>query len=423
MSQINGAAEAPQFPAIDNPGAKDVSYYTPLQDPVSGTAISTTTGAPIPKLFTPLTVRGVTFQNRLFLAPLCQYSAKDGYATDWHLTHLGGIIQRGPGLALMESTAVQREGRITPQDIGLWEDGQIEPLKRIIEFAHSQGQKIGIQLSHAGRKSSTVAPFLHMNATASAEVGGWPDEVCAPSALRFNDAYPQPRAMTFEQIQEFKKAFVDAAKRAVRAGFDVVEIHAAHGYLIHQFLSPISNQRTDEYGGSWENRVRLVLEITDLVRASIPEDMPLFVRISATDWFDNMKEEFPESWTVADSCKLATILAEKGVDFLDVSSGGIHPLQSTSIKSGPGYQAPFAKEIKRAVGDRLVVSAVGGISTGAMAEGFLQSGLDVIMCGRWFQKNPGLVYSYADELGVNVKMANQIGWGFGGRGKGSQKHT
>ncbi|KAI8301042.1 NADPH dehydrogenase afvA [Colletotrichum sp. SAR11_59] len=295
MSQINGAAEAPQFSAIDNPAAKDVSYYTPLQDPVSGAAICTTTGAPIPKLFTPLTVRGITFQNRLFLAPLCQYSAKDGYATDWHLTHLGGIIQRGPGLALMESTAVQREGRITPQDIGLWEDGQIEPLRRIIEFAHSQGQKIGIQLSHAGRKSSTVAPFLHMNATASAEVGGWPDEVYAPSALRFNDAYPQPRAMTFEQIQEFKKAFVDAAKRAVRAGFDVIEIHAAHGYLIHQFLSPINNQRTDEYGGSWENRVRLVLEITDLVRPSIPEDMPLFVRISATDWFDNMKEEFSES--------------------------------------------------------------------------------------------------------------------------------
>ncbi|GKT56809.1 NADH-dependent flavin oxidoreductase [Colletotrichum tofieldiae] len=414
-SQINTTTETFYFAPIPSPAAKNAPYFTPEQDPVSGTAIGTTTGAPIPKLFTPLTVRGLTFQNRLFLAPLCQYSAKDGYATDWHLTHLGGIIQRGPGLSIMESTAVQKEGRITPQDIGLWEDGQIDPLRRIIEFAHSQGQKIGIQLSHAGRKSSTVAPFLHMNATSSAEVGGWPDEVYAPSALRFNDTYPQPRAMTLEQIQGFKTAFVDAAKRAVKAGFDVVEIHAAHGYLIHQFLSPISNQRTDQYGGSWENRTRLVLEITDLVRAAIPTEMPLFVRISATDWFDNMKEEFPESWTVADSCKLASILAEKGVDFLDVSSGGIHPLQSTSIKGGPGYQAGFAKEIKKAVGDKMLVSAVGGITTGIMAEGFLQAGLDVIMCGRWFQKNPGLVYKYADELGVDVKMANQIGWGFGGR--------
>lgn len=411
----------PTSAEIDNVAAKNAPYYTPEQNPPSGTAKGVKNGGELPKLFTPLTVRGLTFQNRLFLAPLCQYSAKDGYATDWHLTHLGGILQRGPGLALMESTAVQREGRITPQDIGLWEDGQIEPLKRIIDFAHSQGQKIGIQLSHAGRKSSTVAPFLHMNATATEDVGGWPEEVYAPSPLRFNDAYPVPKEMTLAQVENFKVAFVEATKRAVKAGFDVVEIHAAHGYLIHQFLSPISNKRTDKYGGSWENRVRLVLEITDLVREVIPEDMPLFVRISATDWFDNMKDEFPESWTVADSCKLAPLLADRGVDFLDVSSGGIHPLQSTSIKSGPGYQAPFALEIQKAVKGRMAVSAVGGISTGAMAEDFLQQGLDVIMCGRWFQKNPGLVHAYADELGVDVKMANQIGWGFGGRGKGRGK--
>ncbi|OLN87158.1 putative NADPH dehydrogenase C23G7.10c 2 [Colletotrichum chlorophyti] len=420
VAEINqGKSQVSDLNPLDNIAAEGVSYYTPAQNPVPGTAISTTNAA-IPKLFTPLTIRGLTFQNRIFLAPLCQYSAKDGYATDWHLTHLGGIIQRGPGLAIMESTAVQREGRITPQDLGLWEDGQIEPLKRITEFAHSQGQKIGIQLSHAGRKSSTVAPFLHMNATSSPEVGGWPDEVYAPSALRFNDAYPQPKAMTLEHMRVFKTAFVDAARRAVKAGFDVIEIHAAHGYLIHQFLSPISNQRTDEYGGSWENRVRLVLEITEMVRAAIPSNMPLFVRISATDWLDTMKDDFPESWTVADSCKLAPILADLGVDFLDVSSGGIHPLQSTSIKAGPGYQAPFSKDIKKAVGDRMLVSAVGGISTGTMAEELLQAGLDVIKCGRWFQKNPGLVYAYADELGVNAKMAKQIGWGFGGRGQGKK---
>ncbi|KZF23035.1 FMN-linked oxidoreductase [Xylona heveae TC161] len=409
-------------PIIDNPPAEGAPYYTPAQIPASGTALCDKTGRTcnIPKLFTPLSVRGITFQNRIFLAPLCQYSAKNGYATDWHLAHLGGIIQRGPGLAIMESTAVQREGRITPQDLGLWEDGQIEPLARIVDFAHSQDQKIGIQLSHAGRKASTVAPFLSGNATAVKEVGGWPDDVLAPSAIPFSDAYPHPKAMSKEQIDAFKTAFVLAAQRAVKAGFDVVEIHAAHGYLIHQFLSPISNKRTDEYGGSWENRTRLLLEIVDLVRAAIPQDSPLFVRISATDWFDDLKDEFPESWTLADSVRLAPILARQGVDFLDVSSGGVHPKQSTSIKSGPGYQAPFALEIKKAVGDKMVVSAVGGIRTASLARDLLDQGIDVVMCGRWFQKNPGLVYAYADELGVEVKMANQIAWGFRGRGAGKQ---
>lgn len=403
--------------SVANTPAPGAAFFTPFQDPPSGTARGD--GQP-PKLFTPLTIRGVTFQNRLFLAPLCQYSARDGHATDWHLTHLGGIIQRGTGLAIMESTAVQREGRITPEDIGLWEDGQIQPLKRITDFAHSQGQMIGIQLSHAGRKSSTVSPFIHKMATATEDVGGWPDEVYAPSAIPFNDAYPKPKQMTIAQIQEFKAAFAAAATRAVKAGFDVVEIHAAHGYLIHQFLSPISNQRTDEYGGSWDNRTRLLMEVIDLVRGVIPEAMPLFVRISATDWFDDLKDEFPESWTVADSCRLARLLVDRGVgvDFLDVSSGGIHPRQSTSIKAGAGYQAPFAAEIKKAVGDGMLVSAVGGIGTATLAEGILAEGVDVIMCGRWFQKNPGLVYAYADELGVDVKMANQIGWGFGGRGRG-----
>jgi 2,4-dienoyl-CoA reductase-like NADH-dependent reductase (Old Yellow Enzyme family) len=325
---------------------------------------------------------------------------------------MAGIIQRGPGLAIMESTAVQKEGRITPQDIGLWDDAQIEGLKRITDFAHSQNQVIGIQLSHAGRKASTLPPFVHRNATATEEDGGWPENVYAPSAVPFNDAYPQPREMTVGLILELKVAFVDAARRAVKAGFDVVEIHAAHGYLIHQFLSPISNRRTDGYGGSFENRIRLLLEITDLVRQAIPTDMPLFVRISATDWFDDLKEQSPESWTVADSCKLAPILAEHGVDFLDVSSGGIHPAQSTSIKSGDGYQVPFAIAIKQAVGDAMPVSAVGGIRTGKMAESFLNDGLDAIMCGRWFQKSPGLVYSYAEELGLDVKMSTQYGWAF-----------
>ncbi|KAJ4320698.1 NADH-dependent flavin oxidoreductase [Fusarium piperis] len=241
------------------------------------------------------------------------------------------------------------------------------------------------------------------------------DNVAAEGAPFYTPAQ-QPPSGTATGFEAFKFAFVDATKRAVNAGFDVVETHAAHGYLIHQFLSPISNQRKDKYGGSWENRVRLVLEITDLVRAVIPKSMPLFVRISGTDWFDNMKDEFPESCTVADPYKLAPILAEQGVDFPHVSSGGVRPGQSTSIKSGPGYQVPFALEMLKAVKGKMIVSAVGGISTATLAEQALQRGVDMVMCGRWFQKNPDLVCAYADELGVQVKMDNQIGWGFGGRG-------
>ncbi|KAK7744041.1 NADH-dependent flavin oxidoreductase [Diatrype stigma] len=402
---------------IDNPAASGVSYYTPVQDPAAGTCFGSKDGSKtIPKVFTPLTIRGLTFQNRIFLAPLCQYSAQNGYATDWHLTHLGGIIQRGPSLTLVEATAVQPEGRITPQDLGLWEDGQVEPLRRIVEFAHSQNQKIGIQLAHAGRKASAVAPFLHMNATATKEVGGWPDRVYAPSALRFSDALSLPQAMTIDQIEAYKAAFVAATKRALQAGFDVIEIHSAHGYLLHEFLSPVSNKRTDRYGGSFENRARLLLEVTELVRATIPKDMPLFVRISATDYFENLKDEFPESWTVADSSRLAILLAERGVDLLDVSSGGVHPKQDTGIKPGPAYQAPFSREIKQTVGDKILVTAVGGISTGQLAEEVIQSGVDAIFAGRWFQKNPGLVHTFADDLNADVQMASQIGWGFGGRG-------
>ncbi|KAK8116616.1 uncharacterized protein PG998_004897 [Apiospora kogelbergensis] len=420
--------------AIDNVAADGISYFTPAQDPPSGTGVaSKVDGNPIPKLFTPLKLRGVTFPNRIFLSPLCQYSAQNGYANDWHLTHLGGIIQRGPGLAIVEATAVQANGRITPQDVGLWEDGQIEPLKRIVEFAHGQSQKIAIQLAHAGRKATCVAPWLDMNAVATKEVGGWPDDVVAPSAIPWLEGVnPTPRALSVEEIAQFKKDFVAAAQRAVKAGFDVIEIHSAHGYLLHEFLSPVSNQRTDNYGGSFENRTRLLLETTEAVRAAIPEDMPLLVRISASDWFEFSEEgselrtqyhPTPESsWTVAQSQKLAPLLAARGVDLLDISSGGAHPKAAAPIKAGPGYQSHFSQTIKQSLGEStMAVSAVGGINNGALAEQLLQSGLDVVMAGRWFQKNPGLVYTLADELETDVKMANQIGWGFGGRGKARQK--
>ncbi|PYI00283.1 putative NADH oxidase [Aspergillus sclerotiicarbonarius CBS 121057] len=401
---------------IDNIAAQGISYYTPAQQPPAGTQIEGST-----KLFTPLIIRGVTLPNRLFLAPLCQYSAKDGYANDWHLTHLGGIIQRGPGLAVMESTAVQRVGRITPQDLGLYEDGQIQPLKRITEFAHGQGQKIAIQLAHAGRKGSGVAPWLSRNAMAAKEVGGWPDEIVGPSAIPHEEGvHTVPKALTVGDIEVLKTDFAKAAERAVKANFDAIEIHAAHGYLLHQFLSPVSNRRTDEYSGDFENRIRLLLEVCEAIRAVIPATMPLLVRISATDWFEfdeTLTKEFPDSWTVAQSVQIAPLLADRGVDLVDVSSGGIHPKSAIAIRSGPAYQVHLAKEIKEAVGDKLPISAVGGIKTGALAEEVVQSGIDAVQAGRWFQQNPGLVRAFANELGVKVRMATQIDWSFDGRGK------
>jgi len=374
-----------QTKVIRNVPAKGISYFTPAQSPPSGTALDPQPdGKAIPKLFQPLTIRGVTFQNRIWLSPLCQYSAQNGRMTDWHLTHLGGIIQRGPGLSFVEAAAVVPQGRITPEDVGLWEDGQIEPMQRVVEFARGQGQKIAIQLAHAGRKASTVAPFLSMGDTAVEEVNGWPKDVWAPSAIPFSDTFPMPNELTKKGIQEIKDAFVAAAKRAVKAGFDVIEIHNAHGYLLHEFLSPVSNKRTDDYGGSFENRTRLTLEVVEAVRKTIPEDMPLFLRISGTDWLDQQRDEFPESWTKDDTAKLAPLLAERGVDLLDVSSAGLHPKQAIE-KSEKTYQAAVAKFVKDSVGDKLLITAVGSISEGDQAQKLLDEGLDAVFSGRWFQ--------------------------------------
>lgn len=261
-----------------------------------------------------------------------------------------------------------------------------------------------------------MAPWLSRGETAVEEVNGWPDNVYAPSALSFSDAFPNPKAMTKEDIKNLKTDFVASVKRAIKAGFDVIEIHNAHGYLLHEFLSPVSNKRTDEYGGSWENRTRLTLEIVEAVRATIPEDMPLFLRISATDWLDEQKKEFPESWTVQDTVKLAPLLAERGVDLLDVSSGGIHPSQH--IHAGPGYQAPFANAVKEKVGNSLLVASVGSITNGPQAQKLLEEGLDAVLVGRYFQRNPGLVWAFADELGVETGLASQIAWGVGGHTAG-----
>ncbi|KAG2363011.1 FMN-linked oxidoreductase [Suillus spraguei] len=360
------------------------------QVPAAGTAFDPQPdGTPIPTLFQPIKIRGTTFHNRIFLSPLCQYSADDGHLTAWHKAHLGGIFTRGPGLSMIEATAVLPEGRITSEDSGLWKDSQIEPLREIVEFAHSQNQKIGIQLGHAGRKASTVVP--------TESTGGWPDNVWGPSTVPYSDVFPVPKELSKAQIKAVVVAFVEATKRA---------------------LKPISNKRTDEYGGSFENRIRLTLEVVDAIRDTIPEDMPLFLRISATDWIEQSLPNEP-SWRLEDTVKLAGILAEHGVDFLDISSGGNHPVAKGVIQSGPAYQAPFAQAVKQAVGDKLVVGCVGSITDGKIAQEVLNKGqADVVFVGRFFPKEPG---EFASDLGVAIKIANQIVWGFGGRGVGHKK--
>lgn len=322
---------------------------------------------------------------------------------------------------MIEATSVQARGRITPEDSGIWLDAHIPGLRKHVEFAHSQNALIGIQIGHAGRKASTLAPWLP-GGVASKEAGGWPDDVIGPTdePHKADDTFPKPRAMTLQDIQQLRNDFKAGIARAVHAGFDLIELHFAHGYIVSSFISPSANKRTDQYGGSFENRVRLALEIIDDARTVMPDSMPLFVRTSTTDWLDTAPEYTGESFTVKDSIKLAHLFAEHGVDVLDVSSGGVHPLQK--VKSGPGYQVHLAKEIKKALGEKILVSAVGAIKTGTFAEEIISGGkneddvpLDLIAAGRMFLKNPGLVWAWADDLETSIQVAHQIGWGFGGR--------
>ncbi|TBU22325.1 FMN-linked oxidoreductase [Dichomitus squalens] len=400
--------------------APNVPYFVPHQYPPAGTAVDPQpNGEKIPTLFRSITIRGVTFQNRLWLAPLAQYSAENGFISPWHLAHLGGIFTRGPGLSMVEATAILPEGRVSPEDAGIWNNDQANAWAKIVEFAHSQGQKIGIQLAHGGRKSSTLALFIHSGAVAEEHQGGWPKEVVGPSPLAYAEGYPVPKELTKVGIRRIVVGFVEAAKRAVKAGFDVIEIHGAHGFLISSFLSPTSNKRTDEYGGSFENRIRLAIEVVDAVRGVIPPTMPLFIRISATEWLEESLPNEP-SWRSEDTVKLASILAEHGVDLIDISSSGNHPAQR--IKTGPAYQAPFSEAVKKAVGDKILVSVVGSITDGKIAQGILDKGQsDIIFVGRWFQKNPSLVWTFADDLGVELRHSRQIEWPFRGRGQPTDK--
>jgi len=346
-------------------------------------------------LFDPLTIRDITFANRVFMSPMCEYSSTDGYANDWHLVHLGSRAVGGAGLVLTEATAVLPEGRISPQDLGIWKDDHIEPLARIVRFIHQQGGLAGMQLAHAGRKASTYRPW-EGNGTIPESEGGW-SNVVAPSALAFAHHYPKPQALSVDGIHRIISAFVAAARRACEAGFRVIEIHAAHGYLIHEFLSPLSNQRTDAYGGSFENRTRLLREIVAAVRASWPEQAPLFVRISATDWVDG-------GWDIQQSVELARKLNQLGVDLIDCSSGG--NVAQAAIPVGPGYQTPFAERIRREA--NMLTGSVGMITSPVQAEHIIGTGqADAVIIAREFLRDPYWPLLAARELGQAVSWPVQ----------------
>ena len=342
-------------------------------------------------LFDPLSIREVTFANRAFVSPMCEYSATEGFAGDWHFVHLGSRAVGGAGLVMTEATAVAPEGRISPQDLGIWSDAHIEPLARIARFVQEQGSVAGMQLAHAGRKASTYRPWEKAQGTVPAGEGGWTN-VVAPSALKFADHYPMPQELTHEGIREVVAAFAAAARRACQAGMRVIEIHSAHGYLLHEFLSPLSNRRQDEYGGSFENRTRLVREVTAAVRAAWPEGLPLFVRISSTDWVEG-------GWDVAQSVELARVLKGMGVDLMDCSSGG--NVASAKIPVGPGYQTAFAERLRREAG--IMTAAVGMITSPAQAEHILVSAqADAVMVAREQLRDPYWPMRAARELGQTM---------------------
>lgn len=328
------------------------------------------------QLFEPLRLRQITLPNRIVVSPMCQYSASEGLANDWHLVHLGSRAAGGAGLVMAEATAVVPEGRISPEDLGIWSDEHIAPLARITRFIESQGSVPAIQLAHAGRKAGTWRPWANKPGSVPESEGGW--STLAPSALAFDADHSTPKAMSLDDIQTVTEAFVQAARRSLEAGFKVVEIHAAHGYLLHQFLSPLSNQRQDNYGGDFENRIRLLLEVTQAVRQVWPEALPLFVRLSATDWEEN-------GWNIEETITLAQRLKTLGVDLIDVSSGGSSP--TARIPVGPGYQTSFAQRVRE--GADIPSSAVGMITSAEQAEHILHTGqADLIMLARELLRDP-----------------------------------
>ncbi|MDR3425059.1 MAG: NADH:flavin oxidoreductase/NADH oxidase [Alphaproteobacteria bacterium] len=346
------------------------------------------------QLFSPLTLRGITFKNRIFVSPMCQYSSEDSTPNAWHFVHYGSRAVGGAACIIQEATAVAPEGRISPGDLGLWSDAQVAAFRPLAQFIKENGAVPCIQLAHAGRKASASIPWKG-NGPVAIEAGGW--AVVAPSAAPFDAKSPVPRELSEQEIQAVVVAFAKAAERSLAAGYEAVELHAAHGYLLHQFLSPLSNQRTDRYGGNLENRMRLVLEVASAVRQAWPDSLPLLVRISASDWVEG-------GWDVRQSVVLCAKLKEIGVDLIDVSTGGVIP--GTRIPSGPGYQVPFADAIRQGV--QIPVGTVGRITTAEQAEQIVANHqADVVLLARELLRDPYWPLHAAHALGEDIAWPKQ----------------
>ncbi len=344
-------------------------------------------------LFSPLVIRNVTFENRVWLSAMCQYSSVEGMPNDWHLVHLGARAAGGFGLIMTEASAVLPEGRISPQDAGLWNDEQQAAWARIVDFGHQQGAKMGVQLAHAGRKASVFNPWSESTGSVPAADGGWPTVSASDQAF---PGYEEPRALTQQQISDTVRAFADAAVRADRAGFDVIEVHAAHGYLLHQFLSPRSNLRTDEYGGDLDGRAKFLIEVVQAIRANWPDGKPLFVRLSGTDWVEN-------GWDIQQTSQLSALLSEHGVDLIDVSSGGNEA--KAPIPVGPGYQVPLAHQVREQA--KIRTAAVGLITEPVQAEQILVDGnADAVFLARAGIREPAWPLRAAHELGLKTAEVN-----------------
>jgi 2,4-dienoyl-CoA reductase-like NADH-dependent reductase (Old Yellow Enzyme family) len=346
------------------------------------------------KLFSKLTIKNVTLKNRIVMSPMCQYSSEDGFSNDWHLVHLGTRAAGGTGLVFTEATAVSPEGRISPGDLGIWKDEHTDRLRRIVEFIHKYDAVAGIQLAHAGRKASCAVPH-NGGKQLDKTNGGW--DTVGPWNIPFLESDRPPVSLDKDGIRKVISDFRASAGRARRAGFDIIEIHGAHGYLLHEFLSPLSNKRTDEYGGSFENRIRLLTEVIDGIKPEWPSENPLFVRISSTDWTEG-------GWTIEDSIRLSQILKEKGVDLIDCSSGG--NVYNAKIPFNPGYQVPFSEAIRKKSG--MLTGAVGLITTAAQAESILQEGkADLVLFARELLRNPYFALAAARDMGEEISWPLQ----------------
>lgn len=347
------------------------------------------------ELFKPLKIKSIELKNRIVISPMCEYSSEDGFANDWHFVHLGSRAVGGAGLIITEATAISPEGRITPDDLGLWKDEHIAELKKIVGFIHENGSIAGVQLAHAGRKASHQSPWKGGERIASNEPQGW--QTVAPSAIAYKEGTEAPIVLDEAGLTKVLQDFKEATKRSIEVGFKVIELHAAHGYLLHQFLSPLTNKRTDQYGGSFKNRIRFLLEITAAVQEIWPADLPLFVRISVTDWAE-------DGWTAVESVKLSAILKDKGVDLIDCSTAGLVSWQK--IPAGPGFQVPFAEQIKKETG--ILTGAVGLLTEAAQMEEIVAGGkADLVLIARESLRDPYFPLHAAQQLGVDLPWPNQ----------------